>query len=225
MSSDRDSLDQMLSDVQDDVLARPRWRRVLSERSTPERLFFVSIVALAVVAFVLVAGRRADWDAFPLSRRMMSLGGLSILAFGALLIGVGRPDASSSRARLGVFACICFGTLFATALLPAAHDATHAHPESFEGAGADFWTRAGGCFLFGSLLSVPILILFVLVQRDRISVGAYFAGAISAGLVANVGLSIHCPLVNRLHLLVGHASIPIALFTVLTFSVIRRRAM
>ena len=82
----------------------------------------------------------------------------------------------------------------------------HEHPESFEGRGADFWPRASACLLFGTLTSLPLLAALVLAdRRERRPAGSLAFAAAAAGLAGNLTLLLHCPLVARGHLLVGHA--------------------
>jgi hypothetical protein len=66
----------------------------------------------------------------------------------------------------------------------------------------------GLCFLYGGAFSLPLLGLFVLLERrDRLgpSDAALLAGAL--GLVAAIVLEYHCASAHRGHLLLGHASI------------------
>jgi hypothetical protein len=64
------------------------------------------------------------------------------------------------------------------------------------------------CFAYGGAFSLPLLGLFVLLERrERLGPldAALLAGAL--GLVAAIVLEYHCSSSNRGHLLAGHAGI------------------
>ena len=79
--------------------------------------------------------------------------------------------------------------------------------------------HATGCFLFGSLLALPFLgLAWALERSDRLPASVLlFAGAAS-GLVANAALLLHCPLNDRCHLFLGHATIGLALTVALALA-------
>jgi hypothetical protein len=93
------------------------------------------------------------------------------------------------------------GTLVLSAGLPALLWAVTA---TDTGALASPWS----CFAYGGAFSLPLLGLFVLLERrDRLGPvdAALLAGAL--GLVAVIVLEYHCASAHRGHLLLGHASI------------------
>jgi hypothetical protein len=112
-----------------------------------------------------------------------------------------------SRARVGL-ALVSAAALGAVGAL--GRRVETGHPATLVGVSSDFWPRASGCFIYGSLFCVAYLVLLWFLNRsDRISPSVAAVSAAVAGLVGNLTLHVHCSLTHPLHLLVGHASIPV----------------
>ncbi|HET9932701.1 MAG TPA: hypothetical protein VFQ35_18485, partial [Polyangiaceae bacterium] len=68
--------------------------------------------------------------------------------------------------------------------------------------------RAVACYTFGAALSLPILLLVRLLDRNERSPLLPLAlTAAATGLIANLVLSLHCASDDPVHLALGHASI------------------
>jgi hypothetical protein len=65
-----------------------------------------------------------------------------------------------------------------------------------------------GCFLYGSALIVPFVLLYWLFERrDSVPVTSLVSAGALAGIAANLLLHAHCFSAHLGHLLLGHASI------------------
>jgi hypothetical protein len=184
--------------------------------STPGRVALVAAAVGTVGILNAVALLRTDASAYPALRMAVILAAFTVAA---VLVGffvlwpvhLPRPD----RRVLPVL--LATGILLPTvfAVLPAAHDHVHAHPESFEGRGDDFWSRAIGCLIYGTVSGLPTLVLLFLLGRGGKPRSTVVLGALLAtALAGNVALQLHCPLVSHAHLLVGHAGVPLLLVLV-----------
>ena len=72
---------------------------------------------------------------------------------------------------------------------------------------------AGGCFIYGALLTLPTaLLLWAFDRDDRPSLRTVCLSAAALGLSANLMLELHCPSGNAIHLLLGHTSIGVLWF-------------
>lgn len=183
----------------------------LRSLSTRLRVLLLVLAVLLVTAFNVFFALRTDAPVFPFARMALSLVALAIPAVlaGMLVLRplfVPRPGRAvlPTLVSLGVFIPVVL------AFLPAAHDLAHAHPESFEGAGVDFWPRAIGCLIYGSIMGSPILLaLFLLARGGNGPLVTVLGGLTAAALAGNVALQLHCPILSHAHLLVGHAGVPI----------------
>lgn len=82
-------------------------------------------------------------------------------------------------------------------------------------------TATVACFLFGAVPGG--LLVFALRALDRNAHGGTdvaILAAVGGGLAGNAALELHCPSAAPLHLLLGHATIGIAL--VVLYGVVRR---
>ena len=194
--------------------------------ATPTR-----VVALAAGVFLVgtlnaLLMLRSDAPGYPLLRMTITLVSFAVPALlaGFLVlrpIHLPRPNGRLLPALvfLGILLPVVFG------LLPVAHALTGAHPESFEGTGADFWPRAIACLIYGSVIGLPILgLLWALGRGGKARATILFGGLTAVALVGNIALQLHCPLVSHGHLIVGHAGVPVALLLIgLPFALQRRR--
>jgi hypothetical protein len=161
-------------------------RATLRALPTPARIGLALFGAALLVAYPLLAGRPGSVEPtllVPLA--------LSLLLITAALLGTARARAPwQSRALLALGAAL-------PALLWLARG------ESAEPAG-----NALVCFAYGSLFSLPLLSLFVVLERrDRLPpADAALLGA-SLGLFAAIILELECASRHLPHLLAGHASV------------------
>ena len=200
----------------------------LRSLSTRMRVLLLALAVLLVTVFNVFFALRTDAVVFPPVRMLLSLAALAIpgVLAGMLVLRplfLPRPG----RQMLPMLASLGVLVPVVLAFLPAAHGFTHAHPESFEGAGADFWPRAIGCLIYGSIMGLPILLALHLLGRGgKGALLTVIAGVTAAALIGNVALQLHCPLVSHAHLFVGHAGVPIlALLIGLPLALRRQRGI
>lgn len=198
----------------------------LRSLSTPVRVFLLVLAVLLVTAFNVFFALRTDAVVFSLARMLISLVALAIPAVLAGML-VLRPLFLPRPGRLVLPLLVSLGVFIPVVLafLPAAHDMAHAHPESFEGVGADFWPRAVGCLIYGTIMGSPILLaLYLLARGGNGPLVTVFGGLTAAALAGNVALQLHCPILSHAHLFVGHAGVPIlALLIGIPLALRRRR--
>jgi hypothetical protein len=94
---------------------------------------------------------------------------------------------------------------FVQGLLPIAHDL---HAMSLQGAGDDLVSKAVACFVFGSILAIPPLVIVALLDRDRQASGfRRLFTALCGGMAGLLALQLHCPITQPIHLIWGHAPV------------------
>ncbi len=173
----------------------------------PARLGAIALLALAEALFFSTFLRRVDFATYPAWRMAATLG---IYALGVVLLGwfALRPlylpplprwaERTLLAAGLGVPALI--------ALLPAV-PTTAPEAEVFNYPGWAYY-----CFVDGGGLAVAVLLCARFLDRgghqSRATALAAVAGAAFVGLA---GLQIQCPINYPMHLLTGHATVPIGL--------------
>lgn len=194
------------------IAAEQGWRGSLRSLPTPMRFFMALGVVGATTLAAGVLNRRMDFAAYPAGLMAASSVALAIGAMAALALFLRPIHRRAPRATwLGAVAVAGIGIPVLLALLPEAHALIEAHPESFAGAGADLVPRALACFFYGIATALPALALIFLLDRsDHRTPARMLMAAALAGLSANLTLLLHCPLVTRSHLLLGHATIPLA---------------
>jgi len=73
---------------------------------------------------------------------------------------------------------------------------------------AELWGSPSNCFVYGCLLTVPVVLLYWLFERrDAPPLAALLGAGALAGVAANLLLHAHCPSAHPGHLLLGHASV------------------
>ena len=187
------------------------WLRALP---TPVRLIAaIDSAAVFILAMVLVRPRWA-FGPMPLFRVVPVVGVLA-LELGVVLWLALRPLQAAPPNRRLVLGSIVAGLVVPVlfALVPAALPG-HAEPPDM--------TRAiVTCFLFGAVPGG--LLVFALRALDRNAHGGTdvaILAAVGGGLAGNAALELHCPSAAPLHLLLGHATVGIAL--VVLYGTIRR---
>jgi hypothetical protein len=172
-------------------------------------LILVLLVALALVGWQLLASRRADLMTYPALRMAGEVAIYATLVVGGvwwMLRPLHRRQGSNWMRWVG--AVVAIGYPFLVALAGPAHQA---HPASLEGVGADFASRAMACFLYGSVLALPFVLMAWASDRwDHRRLGRLLLVAAGGGVVGNFVLHLHCPLTDPMHILVGHALIGVA---------------
>ena len=210
----------LLAAVQEDLTREQRITARLRSLSTPARVALALAGGLAILVVGLLK-LRLDLGVYPVLRLVLELGSQGLVGLGVGWIWL-RPLHRPALPAWLAFTMIPLALLLPWALsaLPAAHAA---HPASLAGIGDDLFRRAVACFLFGSLLALPLALLLALLGRGarrlvRLAVLPAAAGAL-AGLLS---LNLHCPLTSPVHLLAGHA--PIVLVMVLLVAAVYRLA-
>jgi hypothetical protein len=186
------------------LLEEQGFRAWLRSRPNPVRLL------LAGAAFVLVTALglrhlRPDFAVVP----ALELGGL--LAAFALVGGVAASRAVpvvGARPKRVPSEVILAAALGLPALAALARTATTLAPAAD---GAAFVRQAWSCFSYGSLLTIPLVVVLWLLDRGAGPRSRIFHAAAVAGLAANAALTLHCPNGSSGHLVVGHATIGVAL--------------
>ncbi len=156
-------------------------------------------IALSVIAvIVMIAGPlapRADIGTYPVVRMALHVGALLGLAGLCAWVAL-KPLHVPAWSHAKCWAAIGFATscTFILCVLPQVE--------------STMVGSAGGCFAFGTLLSIPIFAFVRQLDRGAV-LSAVLAGA-AGGLVGNVVLQLHCPVTERGHLLTGHFLVLVA---------------
>jgi len=198
--------DALFENVASQVAAEKGLAAWLRNRSTVGRVGIAMLSVVVVSLLVLALTGRVDWSVYPMPRMAWILGGLSLLYL--LLVWYALLPAykpTPQRIAIVALAILGLGLPFVQGLLPMAHDL---HPMSLRGAGDDLVSLAVACFVFGSVVAIPLVVVVALLDRDqqnsrfRLLFTALCGG--SAGIIA---LQLHCPITQPVHLLWGHATV------------------
>ncbi|HKA90311.1 MAG TPA: hypothetical protein VKE22_21765 [Haliangiales bacterium] len=207
----------------DELLARERGARGrLRSLPRPHRLGIVAALVAALAAGVLLAAPRADLDTFPRLRLLLAVGGFAALALLSAWHAL-RPIYLPPAAAWATWTVLGLG--LAGPLVWAKLPEVPTMPLKIDGL-APVWMAH--CFFLG-VVSGGALVLLVrgLDRGGRTGADMALLGAAFGGLVGNVGLLLFCPINFPLHLLLGHATVPIGLILVVgiaTRASRRRRA-
>jgi hypothetical protein len=197
------------SDAELDTL----WKRVESAiahetgvgawlRSMPTRWRVILASGVAVVMPVILgfASPRSDLEAYPEMRLALSMGAFAVL-LGVLIVlnlrPLQRPELST---RALIFAFVALAVPFLIALLP---EVRLTHPVAFH--------DLHDCLLVGSICGGALMALLRALDRSIANARALLVPAAAGGILANVALSLHCPVVSPLHLALIHAPIGLVL--------------
>jgi hypothetical protein len=191
------------------------WLRALP---TPVRLFAALDSAAVFVLAMVLARPRWAFGPVPLFRVVPVVAVLAA-ELGVVLWLVLRPlQAAPPNRKLvlgSIFAGLLVPVLFAL-VPPGARPAAAPPPP-------EMTTAIVACFLFGAVPGG--LLVFALRALDRNAHGGTdvaVLAAVGGGLAGNAALELHCPSTAPVHLLLGHATLGIAL--VVLYGVIRRTA-
>ena len=200
-------------DIGPPILPNRTLRSRLRELATPKRALLAALVVATASLATLLVTPRGDMDVVSPIRLFAGVMVLGVVGLAVALIvlqPLHRRPLPSSVAGAVAIAALLAPTVFA--LLPEAHHERLLHPESFADEGDQFWGRAGGCLVFGTLLALPFMATIVLLdRRDRLGRRRALQVALAGGATGNVALLLHCPLVSREHIFAGHATVPVFL--------------
>ncbi len=181
------------------LLDRIRSQPTNAQHSMALRLSMV--IALAI----LVALRRPDILEYSIIRMTIAASLLVFAGIAALRFAqrpLHLPEASNRR-RLATLLLVVAAPLV-LALLPDAHTHDFLHFHSSKA----MWMLAGSCFLFGIATGAPLLVFTLAISptglRDR---RKFLMAGLSAVILGNFTLQLHCPITDPLHLLLGHAGV------------------
>jgi len=165
-------------------------------------------VALAVAGVLVVAAlgiihRRNDWASLSPPAVGLWLAAFVGTAFFAARTALPALESAAARRVVALLAAFAVPVAYAFA---AALTLGPPHEPA-----APFATRAFACFAYGTMLSLPLLGLFWLLDRGLGSRSRPIAAAAAGGLAANAALLLHCPATDPQHLLAGHAAIGVVL--------------
>ncbi len=173
-------------------------------RSRPTRVRGGLLVAAGALGVASAAAKlRPDFATYPALSlaTWLALFSLAALAMVRLLLpSPGRPAVADAAKGVALLVALVLPALYALGLMEPVASAVGHDPS--------FLRHAFGCFSYGAMLSLPVLIVAWSVERhERLPLGnALLAGGL-AGLVANLALLFHCPMNERSHLVLGHATI------------------
>lgn len=200
-------LDEAFADISR-ALRRERGPRAwLASRPTSQRIALVT-TAVLLVAIANLARLRADYAVYPLGRlglELLALFGLAVAAQWQWLRPLYRPAVPLAVRWASLAAAVALPAVLAA--LPMAHAN---HPASL--GGADVIKPAMACLVYGTLLSAPVAVLaFALGRAQRPSLAMGMLVIVGSALAGVLALQIHCPITERVHLLAGHATVPLLL--------------
>jgi len=178
----------------------------LQSRRTGTRLVLGAVVTLGIPLLVALLVPRGDLSVYPIVRLITIatlLVLLSVVALSVKLRPLHRPPLPT-----GVATALLIGAVIVVAVDVALPPAHALQPASLEGTGIDFLRRAAGCLCAGLLIGLPVLIGVGFLDRGaRGSTANDLLAPLLAAVAGYLALDLHCPLVSRAHLLVGHASL------------------
>ena len=198
--------DAVFAGVEAQVAAETGLAGWLRNRSTRARLGLAFLSAAMVSLLVWLLTGRVDWSVYPMARMGGVLTGLSLLylllAWYALL-----PAYKPTPQRITIMAIASLGVAlpFVQGMLPIAHEL---HPVSLQGAGDDLVNLAVKCFVFGSIVAIPLVVVVALLDRDKqATTFRKVFTALCGGSAGIIALQLHCPITQPIHLIWGHATV------------------
>ena len=185
---------------------------------TPVRVALAGF-ALGLLALVIVlVNAREDLQHYPALRLGMEAAlsaGAALMLAAVALRGPHRP--APGAGFTWVLGLVALAVPLGLALVPPA-DLMLPGAKGGEGT---FARDAAACFVYGLAAALPVLGVLALLQRMPPTAPRVAAmAAAGAGLGGVLALQMHCPIAVRDHLIVGHATVPLA--TLLVVLVVRR---
>lgn len=173
--------------------------------SSGRRLAAGLAVAAAVPILVLFVATRVDLPHVPMVRWFVELAALLTVVVAGSTLALRPMQRRRDPSWVAWIGLAGAAITIVLALLPAAH---HGHPASLTGAGEDMWRKAAACLMFGTVCAIPTWIGLRMLARDGDRLGAHagFVAAVAAAVGA-AAVMVHCPIVHRTHLLLGHATV------------------
>jgi hypothetical protein len=156
--------------------------------------------ATAMTVTLAVASLRVDLGVYPQARLALTVGSLALL-LGVLIALSLRPlQRRDISTRALVFALVALLAPFLISLFP---EATLAQPVPFR--------DAHDCLLLGIIGGAALMMLLRVLDRSTSGARSLVVPAAAGGVLANLALSLHCPVVSPLHLTLIHAPIGLVL--------------
>ncbi|HVW30106.1 MAG TPA: hypothetical protein VHC69_32330 [Polyangiaceae bacterium] len=180
-------------------------------RALPTSTRMLSGIVAAALFAVGMASTRPRWAFGPVPVRHVALvlGVLAVLLAALLRLTLRPLQLAAPNARL-VRASVATALLVPVffALTPPGAEALPLGTPGMVGA-------ALGCFVFGAIPGVLLVVALRALDRNaHRAVDVAVLAAACGGLAGNAALEMHCPSVAPLHLLLGHASVGVALVVV-----------
>jgi hypothetical protein len=182
----------------------------LRSRSTPVRVALAVGFGVLVGALTVLLAARHDLHAMPPARLALSVAWFGIASGTCAWLAL-RPLflAPPSRGLVAAVAAFAFAGPVVTALLPELPTTAYHHAYRAGLAGM-------ACFSIGAAVSALALLFARALDRGGSRAGGQLVlAAAAAGLVGNLALVLHCPLNHPGHLLLGHATVPLAVLLAL----------
>jgi hypothetical protein len=180
-------------------------------RSLPTMVrLFAGIDAAALFAVGMALTRpRWTFAPLPVDRVVLVLSVLFVLV--AMLLRLSLRPLQVAAPSAGVVR----GSLLAALLVPVYFALTPPNPEAAALDAPGMAAATLGCFLFGAIPGVLLVVALRALDRNaHRAMDVALLAAACGGLAGNAALELHCPSVAPLHLLLGHASVGVALVAV-----------
>lgn len=180
----------------------------LRSLSTPVRVGIAGLVLVVIVAATALFSGRADLGVYPTLRLALETLVPGVLALALASVALRGPHRPPPPEKL------TWGLAAAAVALPAGMAFLPPADLMLPGAkgmGGTFVQQVMACFLYGSAAGLPVLGALAVLQRlppTRTRVAALTAAG--AGLGGVLALQMHCPVALRDHMLLGHATVPLA---------------
>lgn len=216
-ASDLDGGDALFAAVKADLERERGFTAWLRALPTGGRVAGAAAVAGLLVTAVGAGLPRGRFAPMPMDRVVLVVTVLAALLALALRLGLRPLQAAAPSAALSLVGFV--GGVVAPFLF-----ALGPTPAPFYGIpGITFAQMTVGCFVIGSVTGALVVVALWALDRGghRSREAALFA-ATAGGLAANAALELHCPATDLPHLVLGHASVALAL--VLAYGAIPRRA-
>jgi hypothetical protein len=174
----------------------------LREARTSSRLLAATGAVFLVLAGVGFFWSRSRLAPVPLTRVVVVVSVLSVLLALAVRL-VLRPMQSPPVSRRALWISLLAGLVVPFVFAATPHEAQ---------AAATFSSSALRCFVIGGTLGAAFVgLLYAFDRRELSARPTGFLAAAAGGLAANAALELHCPSTDPLHLVLGHATIGVAL--------------
>jgi Negative regulator of sigma F len=197
-----DDLGPLEAEVTNLVTSETGTRATLRALVTGQRIGMLVAAVVVLGAITAAVTPRMDLASYPKGRMaavLVLLAVLTTVATVRLLRPLHLPAPSLMSSRLLLLAGLV--TPFVVSIVP-----LHDHVGGPAGEGMAFAIGCFKCLGFGGALGLPVLLLAFAMRRATVDGAAIAALAgVAAGLAGNVTLQLHCPIVDPLHLVIGHA--------------------